>query len=282
MLYLNTFQPTTTSGLSKKFAADVHSQGMLSSIPSSTSLLVSVVRTSSTLASSRSSSLAAKGVPRSSASSSSSASKWACHLCTFLNRNTITVCSMCRNPWQPPSASILAATTLVFPLPVPQGYKVVGQDAEGFWSFQKEHEKESHLLFFRHRLLDFTSSSNSSSSSPLTARLKRSRACVNSGAEREVDLVTNTYFATNSIPSAPLLSAPSSLSVTGFCESLEYGNSNKRTKSVGATRNSSNFVVVDNGVVIEELAVDHDKVDGFELSAFASEFSGKRQCRFLN
>jgi hypothetical protein len=182
-----------------------------------------VSTTLSTMTSSKASLSTAKRVSCSSASSSLSVGKWACHKCTFLNRSAIAACSMCRTPWQAPSAYILAATTPVaFPLPVPQGFKVVGQDAEGFWSFQKDHARDDQPLpSFRHRLLNFTSSPNPSSSSLLSSP----RAC---------------------------------------------DNSNNSTKSVGAIRNSSSFVVVDNGVVIEELAVSHDKVDGFDIHSFES------------
>ena len=196
---------------------------------------------------------------------------------------------MCRTPWQPPLAPILVATTSVFPLPVPQGFKVVGQDAEGCWSFEKDHARSDQPPpSFRHRLLYSPScspnfSSSSLLSKPPTARLsKRSRVCVNRGAEKEVDLVTDTHFADNLIPSAPLLSLSSFSSATGPSKSLDRGNSSKDTKSVGTARHSSNYVVVGIGVVIEELAVSRDEVDGFEISAFASEFSEKRQCRSLN
>jgi len=175
------------------------------------------------------------GAPPLSSGAPPSLGKWACHKCTFLNRAAIAVCSMCKSPWQAPIVSPISATTLAFPIPVPRGFKVVGQDDDKVWRCEKDGGEDNQpLSSFRHCLLNVPSSQSASSlfSTASESRNFRSR--------------NSSTTPTNGVSTA---------------------------SSIGANTCTGNTLfAMGGGIVIEELDVKHDEIDGFGICAFDSEF----------
>ena len=132
--------------------------------------------------------------------------------------------------------SLVSATTLAFPLPVPRGLKVVSQDADKVWHFEKDGSKDNDPLpCFRHRPLEF-SSTQSSSSLPSTA------------FELAPSPSSNSFAASDAIATA---------SSTGAGAGIGTDNT---------------LFAMEGGIVIEELDVEIDIVDGFCIFAFDFEF----------
>jgi len=225
--------------------------------------------------------------------------------------------TQCNTPWQAPPSTPAAEATPVFPLPVPRGYKVVGQDADGFWCFEKDEDndelkrKEAPLSSFSASASDFVNIASATFLLPITededekgnhpedttenaaflevpgskttTPVESRTAATLEGTcdtvptsivgameeEDDVDLMIETFAHETAAPS----SAPSSI-ISSALLSLSDTTSQLEiySRDQGVDSNRSKFVEVGNGFVIEELAVGHDEIDGFEVSAFDLEF----------